>query len=218
VLPLHTFFVYICVIILTYISSNSKNSFRMKKILVFLAFFVSLVSFTYAQTTPQPTTKPAKTTKSLKSKKSTGKKAPISTAVKSSATTTAPAPAAAAAAPTGKGPIATFEKTEVDYGKIEQGSEPLRVFTFKNTGTEPLIISNAQGSCGCTVPTYPKEPIMPGQSSKIEVRYDTQRIGGFTKSVTLTTNEANNTRVLTIKGEVSAKPASEINAANAPKN
>lgn len=190
----------------------------MKKILVFLAFFVSLASFTYAQTTPQPTTKPAKTTKTIKNKKSTAKKAPIAAANKS--TTAAPAPAAtpAPAAATGKGPVATFEKTEIDYGKIEQGSEPLRIFTFKNTGTEPLIISNAQGSCGCTVPTYPKEPIMPGQTSKIEVRYDTQRIGGFTKSVTLTTNEANSTRVLTIKGEVSAKPASEINASNAPKN
>lgn len=187
----------------------------MKKIIVFLAFFVSLASFSYAQTSPQPTTKPAKTTKTLKSKKSTAKKAPIATTTKGAATT---APAPVAAAPAGKGPMATFDKTEVDYGKIEQGSEPLRVFTFKNTGTEPLIISNAQGSCGCTVPTYPKEPIMPGQSSKIEVRYDTQRIGGFTKSVTLTTNEANSIRVLTIKGEVSAKPASEITPANAPKN
>ncbi len=105
-------------------------------------------------------------------------------------------------APTTTGPAATFEKTEMDYGKIKQGSEPLRVFTFKNTGTEPLIISNAAGSCGCTVPTFPKEPIGPGQTSKIEVRYDTQRLGGFQKTVTLTTNEANPTRVLTIKGEV----------------
>ena len=101
-----------------------------------------------------------------------------------------------------KGPIATFTNTEVNYGTIEKGANPLRIFEFKNTGKEPLIIKNAKGSCGCTVPTYPKEPIMPGQISKIEVRYDTQRVGPFTKTITLTTNEENETRVLMIKGDV----------------
>ncbi len=101
-----------------------------------------------------------------------------------------------------QGPIATFTSTEVNYGTIEKGANPLRVFEFKNTGKEPLIIKNAKGSCGCTVPTYPKEPIMPGQVSKIEVRYDTQRVGPFTKTITLTTNEANETRVLVIKGDI----------------
>ena len=106
-----------------------------------------------------------------------------------------------------KGAVAQFAKTEWDYGKIEKGSDPLRKFTFKNVGDEPLIISNAQGSCGCTVPVWPKEPIMPGQSATIDVRYDTQRVGPFSKSVTLTTNEANPTRVLSIKGDVNAAPA-----------
>jgi Protein of unknown function (DUF1573) len=106
-----------------------------------------------------------------------------------------------------KGAVAQFKQTEMDYGKIDKGADPLRKFTFTNVGDEPLIISNAQGSCGCTVPTYPKEPIMPGQSATIDVRYDTQRVGPFTKSVTLTTNEANQTRVLTIKGEVKTPPA-----------
>jgi hypothetical protein len=105
-----------------------------------------------------------------------------------------------------KGPIGTFKQSEIDYGKIEKGGDPLRVFEFTNTGDEPLIVKNAKGSCGCTVPTYPKEPIMPGQSAKIEVRYDTQRVGPFSKSVTLTTNEANETRVLSIKGEVKPAP------------
>lgn len=105
-----------------------------------------------------------------------------------------------------KGAVAQFAKTEWDYGKIEKGSDPLRKFTFKNVGDEPLIISNAQGSCGCTVPVWPKEPIMPGQSATIDVRYDTQRVGPFSKSVTLTTNEANPTRVLSIKGDVNAAP------------
>lgn len=117
-----------------------------------------------------------------------------------------------------KGAVATFKQTEIDYGKIDKGGDPLRKFTFTNTGDEPLIISNAQGSCGCTVPTYPKEPIMPGQSASIDVRYDTQRVGPFTKSVTLQTNEANATRVLTIKGEVKTPPAETPGAPTAAPN
>lgn len=106
-----------------------------------------------------------------------------------------------------EGPVMTFESKMVDYGTIEQNAEPLRVFNFTNTGTEPLIIKNAKGSCGCTVPKWPKEPIMPGESSKIEVRYDTKRIGPFSKRVTLTTNATEETIVLTIKGKVNPKPA-----------
>jgi hypothetical protein len=117
-----------------------------------------------------------------------------------------------------KGAVAQFKQTEIDYGKIDKGGDPLRKFTFTNVGDEPLIISNAQGSCGCTVPTYPKEPIMPGQSASIDVRYDTQRVGPFTKSVTLTTNEANQTRVLTIKGEVKTPPAETPGAPTAAPN
>ena len=110
---------------------------------------------------------------------------------------------------TGSGPLMKFDNTEVDYGEILQGGDPLRVFTFKNTGNEPLIISNAKGSCGCTVPSYPKEPINPGETAKIEVRYDTNRIGPFQKTVTLTTNEADPTHTLKIKGKVNAKPTEE---------
>lgn len=98
--------------------------------------------------------------------------------------------------------VMTFESTEIDYGTIQQGSDKVRHFKFKNTGNEPLTITNAKGSCGCTVPTWPKEPILPGQSSTIEVTYDTNRVGNFSKSITLTSNEANPTRMLTIKGVV----------------
>jgi len=104
------------------------------------------------------------------------------------------------------GPVMEFQTTEIDYGQIVQNADPLRVFTFKNTGTEPLVITNAQGSCGCTVPAWPKEPILPGETSKVEVRYATDRIGQFHKTVTLTTNEAEGTHVLTIKGKVDPKP------------
>lgn len=100
------------------------------------------------------------------------------------------------------GPTMVFEKETVDYGTIEQGSDPYRFFKFKNTGNEPLIITHAKGSCGCTVPTYPKEPIAPGESSEIKVRYDTNRLGRFTKRVTLTTNAGDAKKMLTIKGEV----------------
>ncbi len=113
--------------------------------------------------------------------------------------------------PAPTGPEMTFESTEVDYGEIEQGSDPLRVFNFVNTGNEPLQIKNAKGSCGCTVPQWPKEPIFPGESGKIEVRYDTKRVGKFVKRVTITTNEGDgesgNQRVLTIKGKVNKKAA-----------
>ncbi len=107
------------------------------------------------------------------------------------------------------GAVMTFESTTVDYGTIEKGGDPIRKFKFTNTGNEPLIIKTAKGSCGCTVPTYPKEPIMPGESNVIEVRYDTQRVGAFTKTVTLTTNEAKDTHTLTIKGDVKGAPTQE---------
>lgn len=107
------------------------------------------------------------------------------------------------------GPKMDFEVTTVDYGTIEQGSDPLRVFNFTNTGDEPLIISKAKGSCGCTVPKYPQDPILPGETAQIEVRYDTNRIGPFQKTVTLTTNEANPTHTLKIKGKVNKKPTQE---------
>ena len=114
------------------------------------------------------------------------------------------------------GPVMTFEKTEMDYGTIAQGSDPLRRFKFKNTGTEPLVIKNARGSCGCTVPSFKKEPIAPGETSEIEVRYDTQRPGDFSKSVTIETNEGEQARVLMIKGHVNEKVAEAGVPVNAP--
>jgi hypothetical protein len=101
-----------------------------------------------------------------------------------------------------EGPIMTFETLTVDYGTIEQNGDPLRVAEFTNTGTEPLVISNARGSCGCTVPVWPKEPIMPGESSQIEIRYDTKRLGKINKTVTLTTNQAGEPIVLRVKGQI----------------
>jgi Protein of unknown function (DUF1573) len=114
------------------------------------------------------------------------------------------------------GPVMTFEATEIDYGTITQGADPLRRFKFKNTGTEPLVIKNARGSCGCTVPSFKKEPIAPGESSEIEVRYDTQRIGDISKSITIDTNEGEQPRILMIKGKITEKVAEVGVPVNAP--
>ena len=105
------------------------------------------------------------------------------------------------------GPVAKFEQTMIDYGTIDKGADGKRVFVFKNTGKEPLIISNARGSCGCTVPKWPNQPIAPGQSGTIEVVYDTKRVGPFTKTVTVNSNATEPTVVLTIKGTVKAPAA-----------
>ncbi|MDX5427583.1 MAG: DUF1573 domain-containing protein, partial [Bacteroidota bacterium] len=99
-----------------------------------------------------------------------------------------------------------FEQETIDYGTIPQNSNGEREFLFTNTGKEPLIISNARGSCGCTVPTWPKEPIAPGAQGVIKVKYDTKRVGPFHKTVTLQTNAATPTKVLTIKGKVEPAP------------
>jgi hypothetical protein len=96
----------------------------------------------------------------------------------------------------------TFQTESFDFGNIKQGGNGVHEFVFTNTGKEPLIINNAQGSCGCTVPTWPKEPIKPGGKGNIHVKYDTNRPGPFTKQVTLTSNAKTATKILTIKGVV----------------
>lgn len=111
----------------------------------------------------------------------------------------------AGAAKAQNGPMMTFEKTEIDYGNVVQAGDGVRIFKFKNTGTEPLIIKNARGSCGCTVPKWPSEPIKPGQSASIEVKYDSNRLGSFSKTVTVETNEEVGKHVLTIKGNIYEK-------------
>ena len=104
-----------------------------------------------------------------------------------------------------------FESKVVDYGTIEHKSDGVRKFAFTNNGTEPLIIKKAKGSCGCTVPTWPKEPIAPGATAEIGVKYATTRVGKFTKTITLTTNASKKPVILTIKGEVNP-PAKEETA------
>ena len=99
-----------------------------------------------------------------------------------------------------------FESKVVDYGTIEHNADGARKFVFTNNGTEPLIIKNAKGSCGCTVPTWPREPIAAGETAEIGVKYATNRVGKFTKTITLTTNASKKPVILTVKGEVNPAP------------
>ena len=96
----------------------------------------------------------------------------------------------------------TFETELHDYGTIDYAADGTYAFKFTNTGKDPLVITNCQGSCGCTVPKWPKEPVLKGQSAYINVSYDTKRPGPFTKTVTVTSNAKTATKVLTIKGVV----------------
>ncbi|MGJ8760245.1 MULTISPECIES: DUF1573 domain-containing protein [unclassified Polaribacter] len=95
-----------------------------------------------------------------------------------------------------------FEKETINYGKIEKGSDKERVFVFSNVGDEPIIISRIQSSCGCTIPKKPEAPIMPGEKGEIKVSYDTNRIGGFSKSITVFSNAKEGNKVIRIKGVV----------------
>ena len=95
-----------------------------------------------------------------------------------------------------------FKTDIIDYGEIAKGSDGLRIFEFTNTGNAPLIVSNVKSSCGCTVPSKPDGPVAPGESSTIEVKYDTKRIGPIRKTVTVYSNADQPIVSLKIKGKV----------------
>ncbi|MEY3198384.1 MAG: hypothetical protein RL265_1390 [Bacteroidota bacterium] len=112
-----------------------------------------------------------------------------------------------------------FTKDTHDYGTIKNGADGTCTFEFKNTGNAPLIISNAKGSCGCTVPEWPKEPIAPGAKASIKVKYDTSRQGVINKNVTITSNAVNAAeKIIYIKGNVLPAPESgaPVNNSGAP--
>ena len=107
-----------------------------------------------------------------------------------------------------------FEKTTHDYGTIGQGADGNCEFKFTNTGQTPLILSNVAASCGCTVPDWPHEPIVPGTSGSIKVKYNTDLLGVFNKSITVNSNAATNPVVLQIKGDVTAPKNQATQAQN----
>ena len=113
----------------------------------------------------------------------------------------------------------TFDKEIHDFGTIEYAGNGTYEFKFRNSGKEPLILSNAKGSCGCTVPTYPKDvPIKAGESNVIKVTYDTKRAGAFTKTVTISSNAKTPEKIITIKGTVNAAPVEEAFPSNGKKD
>lgn len=104
---------------------------------------------------------------------------------------------------TSKLPKFSFVNDAYDFGQIKQGEKVSYSFKFKNTGSTPLIISSASASCGCTVPSYPEEPIQPGQESQVDVVFDSQgKMGMQTKTITLVSNTIPNTKVLYLRGEI----------------
>jgi len=99
-------------------------------------------------------------------------------------------------------PVFEFASKTVDYGEIAHNADGVRTLKFKNVGKSPLIISNVKGSCGCTVPSAPKEPIMPGKEGEITVKYATNRVGAFSKTVTIFSNASEATVRIAVKGKV----------------
>ncbi len=119
-------------------------------------------------------------------------------------------PDAAAAVPAGPLTEVAFDEVEYDFGTVAEGEKVKHVYKFKNTGSEPLVLSNAVGSCGCTVPEWPREPIAPGASAEIMVEFNSQgKAGDRNQKVTVTANTNPAQTVLSLKGKVegAAQPA-----------
>ena len=95
-----------------------------------------------------------------------------------------------------------WKAESIDVGEIPQGTPKAIVYEFKNTGKATVVITNVQGSCGCTATDYTKEPILPGKSAKVTATYNAANKGGFTKTVTVTTSAETTRKILTLKGTV----------------
>lgn len=160
----------------------------MKKI---ITLSIALLAFTFSNA--QETSKIKKTAKKTTTTKTT--------------VTTAKAAPVKVYTPQVEGAGLVFSSETIDYGTIAYKADGNRKFEFTNNGNKPLIIASATGSCGCTVPSAPKEPIAPGGKGSIGVKYATDRVGPFTKTVTVTSNaEGQPTKTLTIKGTVLPDP------------
>jgi hypothetical protein len=121
----------------------------------------------------------------------------------------------ATAVPAGPTTSITFEESEFNFGTVDAGAIVEHTYAFTNTGSEPLVISNAKGSCGCTVPDWPKEPVMPGQTGEIRVKFDSKNKNkAQKKKVTITANTEPAQTFLYISGEVNGvdRPAQPIQA------
>lgn len=109
-----------------------------------------------------------------------------------------------------KEPTASFEKTSHDFGTIKKGEKAEYEFKLTNSGLEPLIISDVIKTCGCTVPTWPKKPVLAGETVSITVTYDSRRVGPFSKSVIVKSNDPLNPEIrLQVKGTVEEDPSDD---------
>jgi hypothetical protein len=156
----------------------------MKKIVLSLGLFVFAATATFAQG------------KKGASKPAAAPAAPTATA--------APAPSSAV-----QDPAALKFVSEIhDFGTLKQNVPAEHTFTFTNTGKEPIILQRVQPSCGCTTPTYSKDPILPGKTGEIKASYNAAAAGAFNKSITVFSNVG--TKVLTIKGSVEKAPETSV--------
>ncbi|MFI5148337.1 MAG: DUF1573 domain-containing protein [Bacteroidia bacterium] len=122
--------------------------------------------------------------------------------------TTAPAAAVTPAPVNPNGPAFKFEEEEFNFGKITQGESVSHDFKFKNTGKEPLVIADATATCGCTKPSFAKDPIKPSGSGVISVTFNsTGKMGAMDKPITITSNAKDGVKIVHLKGEVMPKPA-----------
>ena len=168
----------------------------MKKIVLSLGIIALSATVTFAQGSKKGASKP------------TAKAETVAAAPQAAPAAQAATPAAADAANRTAEEM-KFTNEVHDFGTIPEGPNAEYEFTFKNTGKEPIIIQRAQASCGCTTPSYSKDPILPGKSGSIKASYGTQgRPNAFTKTVTVFTNVG--TKVLTIKGNVEKAPENSV--------
>jgi len=107
-------------------------------------------------------------------------------------------------------PVMTFEETMFDFGTIEQGTPQEHRFKFTNTGESDLVIVDAKSSCGCTVPEYPKEPIAPGATGEMLVKFNGSGKNQVSKTVTITTNTAKGKEMISIKAFVNPKEGAAV--------
>jgi len=103
-----------------------------------------------------------------------------------------------------------FKTETIDYGTVNKNTDGNRSFTFKNTGTKPIIITSVKGSCGCTVATKPSKPIMPNETAEIGVKYDTKRVGPFSKTITVVSNASEKSKILRIKGNITKTETTQV--------
>ena len=172
----------------------------MKKIIASL-FILAVASASFAQASKQNAKVESKEIK--KETLPTGVAAPTTNTGETKTETAPPNPNAAKL---------NFKEESYNFSEIPEGPQVTHEFKFSNTGKEPLILSNVRASCGCTTPSWPKEPVLPGKDAVILVTYNTQgRPGAFTKTITITSNADEPNKIITIKGEVvKAEPEKSV--------